>query len=79
MTNRIDRLESRGLVHRQPDPRDRRGVRVVLTDSGRRAVDDAMSDLLRREHELLEILSPHDRADLSALLRRLVEQFDATS
>ena len=35
MTNRIDRLEDRGLVRREPDPSDRRGVRVVLTDEGR--------------------------------------------
>ncbi len=39
ITNRIDRLESRDLVRREADPVDRRGVRVVLTDAGRRAVD----------------------------------------
>ena len=36
--NRIDRLEERGLVHREPDPSDRRGVRVVLTETGRTTV-----------------------------------------
>ena len=35
MTNRIDRLEARGLVDRRPDPDDRRGVLVRLTDDGR--------------------------------------------
>jgi DNA-binding MarR family transcriptional regulator len=75
MTNRIDRLESRGLVRREPDPSDRRGVRVLLTDPGRRAVDDAMSDLLAREHELLAALTSEQRTELSALLRILVQQF----
>jgi DNA-binding MarR family transcriptional regulator len=75
MTNRIDRLESRGLVRREPDPSDRRGVRVLLTDPGRRAVDDAMSDLLAREHELLAALTAEQRTELSALLRILVQQF----
>jgi DNA-binding MarR family transcriptional regulator len=75
MTNRIDRLESRGLVRREPDPNDRRGVRVVLTDPGRRAVDDAMSDLLAREHSLLASLDSEDRQSLADLLRVLVQQF----
>jgi DNA-binding MarR family transcriptional regulator len=76
MTNRIDRLEKRGLVLRQPDPSDRRGVRVVLTDSGRRTVDDALSDLLAREHALLEALPPDRQAELADLLRGLVRSFD---
>lgn len=76
MTNRIDRLESRGLVRREPDPTDRRGVRVVLTDPGRSAVDDAMSDLLTREQALLADLDTPQQGDLAALLRTLVRQFD---
>ena len=76
MTNRIDRLESRGLVRREPDPTDRRGVRVVLTEPGRSAVDDAMSDLLTREQALLCALDGSQQSDLAALLRTLVRQFD---
>src|SRR6187402_1029046 len=34
VTSRIDRLERRGLVRRLPDPDDRRGVIVELTDQG---------------------------------------------
>ena len=33
MTNRIDQLERAGHVERHPDPHDRRGVRVELTDA----------------------------------------------
>lgn len=77
MTNRIDRLEHRGLVRRLPDPSDRRGVRVVLTQTGRSAVDDALSDLLAREHALLESVPEERRVDLADLLRGLVHAFDA--
>jgi DNA-binding MarR family transcriptional regulator len=75
MTNRIDRLESRGFVRREPDANDRRGVQVVLTASGRSAVDDAMSDLLAREHVLLSSVDEGDRQVLADLLRGLVQQF----
>ena len=42
MTNRVDRLVSKGLVERLPDPADRRGVQVRLTAPGRVAVDGAI-------------------------------------
>ena len=41
MTNRIDRLAAAGLVYREPDPRDRRGVLVTLSERGRTVVDAA--------------------------------------
>ena len=75
MTNRVDRLVERGLVRRSPDPTDRRGVRVELTDSGKRAVDGAFADLLKREHTLLESLTTGERAELADLLRTLMGQF----
>jgi DNA-binding MarR family transcriptional regulator len=78
MTNRIDRLAAAGLVRRRPDPEDRRGVLVTLTDAGRILVDSAFTDLLRREHDLLAGLPDADRATLAALLRTLVAPFDAS-
>ncbi len=75
MTNRIDRLETGGHVRREPDPSDRRGVRVVLTDSGRAVVDDTMSDLLSREHAILAVLGERERDELADLLRVLVQSF----
>ena len=76
MTNRIDRLASRGLVTRRPDPGDRRGVLVTLTDEGRSRVDEALSDLLVQEHAILDGLSPADRTQLAVLLRTVTAPFD---
>jgi DNA-binding MarR family transcriptional regulator len=76
MTNRIDRLESAGLVRRSPDPQDKRGVLVRLTDAGRTRVDAAFADLVDRERELLGSLSPDDRNTLASLLRSLLVPFD---
>jgi DNA-binding MarR family transcriptional regulator len=77
MTNRVDRLAARDLVERLPDPHDRRGVLVRLTDAGRSAVDGALADLLRRERELLGGLNASDHKRLAALLRQLVVPFES--
>ena len=77
MTNRVDRLEARGLVERLPDPRDRRGVLVRLTADGRRTVDGALDGLLGREQGLLAGLDPRRQQQLADLLRALVLPFEA--
>src|SRR5580658_25947 len=77
MTNRIDRLAEAGLVHREPDPRDRRGVLVTLTDEGRARVDAALEDLLTSERTLLAGLDDAERESLSALLRTVLVPLDA--
>jgi DNA-binding MarR family transcriptional regulator len=78
MTNRLDRLESRGLVRRRPDPSDGRGVRVRLTVRGRTRVDRAMADLVARERELLAGLGEKDRHRLAGLLREVLLRFEGT-
>jgi DNA-binding MarR family transcriptional regulator len=78
MTNRIDRLAAAGLVERHPDPQDKRGVQVRLTEAGRRRVDAAFADLLDRERELLAGLSSAEQRQLARLLRTLIVPFDAS-
>ncbi|WP_270886130.1 MarR family winged helix-turn-helix transcriptional regulator [Pedococcus sp. 5OH_020] len=77
MTNRVDRLQHRGLVERSPSLTDRRGVIVRLTASGQQTVDAAMADLLDRERDLLVELSSSDCEELAAMLRRLLSPFEA--
>jgi DNA-binding MarR family transcriptional regulator len=77
MTNRIDRLERRGLVVREPAPDDRRVTLVALTDEGRARVDAAFEDLLAEERLLLADLDAAARTEVAAGLRRLLLQFEA--
>lgn len=77
MTNRIDRLAKAGLVARHPDPLDRRGVLVRLTEGGKVVVDAALTDLLAHEQELLAGLATDERTALAALLRVLLTPFDS--
>ena len=76
MTNRIDRLESKNLVARMPDPTDGRGVLVQLTQAGKSAVDRALDELLTREKSLLATISKADREKLASVLRDIVLPFD---
>ena len=77
MTNRIDRLEARGLVRRSPAPDDRRSVLVRLTQDGRSRVDSAFEDLLAVERLLLTDLRGDEAATLATLLRAVMSRFDA--
>jgi DNA-binding MarR family transcriptional regulator len=77
MTNRIDRLAKGGLVRRLPDPQDKRGVLVQLTEQGKSVADAALADLLDRERVLLVGLDAGQRELLASLLRMLLTPFDA--
>ncbi|GGM58289.1 MarR family transcriptional regulator [Longimycelium tulufanense] len=72
MTHRLDRLEQRGLVEREPDPHDRRGVLVRLTETGRDLVDAVLGTHVEREKQLLAGLDESDQRHLADLLQRLL-------
>jgi DNA-binding MarR family transcriptional regulator len=76
MTNRVDRLEARGLVRRLPDRQDARSVRVRLNAAGRRRVDAALADLARREEAILTNLSRAERQALAGALRKVIAPLD---
>ncbi|WP_454734545.1 MarR family winged helix-turn-helix transcriptional regulator [Cupriavidus necator] len=76
MTNRLDHLERAGLVQRRPNPDDRRGLLVELTDAGRERVDHAVELHVANEHRLLAGLSAAERTQLATLLRRWLRQFE---
>jgi len=76
MTNRVNRLEARGLVIRQPNQDDRRGVLVKLTNEGRDRVQHALADLLEYERRVLSVLAPDQRGELADVLRRLLAPFE---
>ena len=72
VTSRIDRLERRGFVRRLPDPNDRRGVIIELTDAGLDIVDAAVAANSVSDRQLLERLEPDELTTLEGLLRKLL-------
>lgn len=79
VTNRLDRLESDGLLARHPDPSDGRGTLVRITNKGVAVVDGALVDLLNREKELLQSLNGDERAELARFLSRMLTRFESES
>jgi DNA-binding MarR family transcriptional regulator len=72
VTSRIDRLERRRFVRRLPDPEDRRGVIIELTDEGRDVVDAAVAALTISDTQLVGRLDPQEVAQLEVLLRKFL-------
>src|SRR4051812_13270655 len=70
-TKRLDRLEAAGLITREPDPDDRRGTLIALTDAGRERIDAVTEAHLANEQRLLGALSDTERDRLADLLRKL--------
>jgi DNA-binding MarR family transcriptional regulator len=79
MTNRLDRLEEAGLLHRLPDPDDRRGLKVELTDAGWRAWQESTGAQARKEALVASALDQGEKEALNGLLRRLMLEFERQS
>ncbi|HEU4319237.1 MAG TPA: MarR family transcriptional regulator [Acidimicrobiia bacterium] len=74
MTVRLNRLQAAGLIERQPNPRDGRGVLVRLTPAGEDLARDAIVTLLQAQSAMVEALEPSDRSRLAKLLRSLLTE-----
>lgn len=71
ITNRIDRLEQRGLVERTRTD-DRRKVIVRLTPQGLDLVEEVVVTHLATEREILSSLTARQQQDLAHLLRTML-------
>jgi DNA-binding MarR family transcriptional regulator len=69
MTNRIDRLEAKGLVQRSPGPEDRRSVRVQLTPRAHQLIEEFFAEHIANEARLFSGLTADEREQLTRLLR----------
>lgn len=71
ITSAVDRLEAKGLVERQLDTADRRARVVHLTNSGRKLISCAFADHERAMERAAAGLTPAERAQTVALLKKL--------
>ncbi|KUJ70302.1 MarR family transcriptional regulator [Streptomyces albus subsp. albus] len=78
ISQRLDRLETRGLVARLPSEKDGRSVQVTLTEEGRALIDQALPDHVATEERVLAALGPDQRVALAGALRTLLESLGDT-
>lgn len=71
MVSVLDSLEERGVVERRVDPDDRRRRAVHLTAAGERKWKDLQAEARKTATSFLAPLSPVERSQLNALLRKL--------
>lgn len=72
LTRAVDRLTAAGLVERVACPEDRRGSYAVLTDEGRRRIEQALPLQVGHLDELVgAVLEPAELESLTAVLRKL--------
>lgn len=77
MTTRVDHLEDQGLVKREPNPYDRRGVRVRLTPRGLEVIDAAIHARFMAAETSVNGLSAEERAAVESGLRKLLLSLNA--
>ncbi|MBD2315112.1 MarR family transcriptional regulator [Desertifilum sp. FACHB-1129] len=72
LTGVLDRMEERGLVFRQRDPRDRRVWRIWLTEAGR-TLQHELPPIVWEIRELtFQGFSPEEREQASELIDRMI-------
>ncbi|MGO4419626.1 MarR family winged helix-turn-helix transcriptional regulator, partial [Streptomyces sp. MCAF7] len=79
ITNRIDRMEAKGLVERVREGGDRRTVLIQLTDRGRELIETAMAGHLRSYAKILGSLDRDECEQIGAGLRKVLEDHGDTS
>ena len=72
MTARLDRLERAGFIERRPDPSDRRGKLIAMTEAGKRVIDETLSRHVANEQRILASLTQTEQKRLNALLKKLI-------
>jgi DNA-binding MarR family transcriptional regulator len=72
ITQRLDRLEQRGLVTRHRNRDDERSIVVQLTSAGSRLVERVLPSHVETEARLLDGLSAREQKQLAGLLRKLL-------
>ncbi|PQJ49218.1 MarR family transcriptional regulator [Vibrio jasicida] len=76
MTNRLDKLEKKGLIAREHSKEDRRCVTVELTEKGFELIDSLIEQHLQAQHELMGSLSNAEKGQVNQALKLLLPQYE---
>ncbi len=76
MTSTLRRLVGKGLIEREPDPADGRGLLVVLTAMGRDIALQSADGLVRSYERILDDLDAEERSSITEALRVLLDHLE---
>jgi DNA-binding MarR family transcriptional regulator len=77
VTGILDTLENNSWIERHPDPNDRRGLLIQLTDSGRAKLDTILPKHYGRIAQSMTVLSPDEQDTLRLLIQKFSKGLDA--
>ncbi|NLW79200.1 MAG: MarR family transcriptional regulator [Ruminococcaceae bacterium] len=72
ITGLLDRMESKDLVKRVPNPEDRRALHITLTPRGRALREPLLTQVSAAHHEVLAILTEEEQAMILPTLAKLL-------
>lgn len=72
LTGIVDRLEEKGLVYRDRDSKDRRVVRVALTEKGMKLHKSSIPMVEKSVSQIFSPLNKSQQKELASLLRKLI-------
>jgi DNA-binding MarR family transcriptional regulator len=75
-TSLVEKLCKAGLAERKADPKDRRLVRISLTQQGTSFFEEAMKERLEKTNIILSYLSEEDKEDLMRIVDKLMNKME---
>jgi DNA-binding MarR family transcriptional regulator len=76
-TRTMDWLVNNGYAQRLPDPKDRRIVRVELTEKGKETFQAISTFMLGKVEQAMSPLNPAERKTFLTLLNKVLDAFEA--
>ncbi|KPL96570.1 MarR family winged helix-turn-helix transcriptional regulator [Vibrio splendidus] len=76
MTNRLDKLEVKGLISREHSKEDRRSVSVQLTKDGLILIDQMMTEHVETQKKLVKSLSASQKKNTNQLLKTWLSAYE---
>ncbi len=76
MTNRLDKLEGKGLIARAHSKEDRRSVTVELTKKGLILIDEMIIEHVETQKRLVQSLTDNQKQSANALLKVWLKEYE---
>ncbi|MGY0613600.1 MarR family winged helix-turn-helix transcriptional regulator [Vibrio sp. FJH11] len=76
MTNRLDKLEKKGLISREHSREDRRSVTVALTSVGLQLIDNLIVEHVEVQRDFIRGLCDEEKMQVNKALKVLLPQFE---